>query len=313
MGMIVKSLLAGVVLASMAGGGVYYGLSPVEGNPAAERPVKPINPKTVTVKKVAEAAAHPHPERKKAAKATEENSDAPKLKKSWMDQYINTTTSQDTDDTFEDPDAEDILKTDMDIEVSDSEQLPELDVEIFESEMRSDSRDTAQEARARAKKMRAEARKAREMRAETRKMRGMARAEKRKIQGEAKGNFIVEEGKPSSAIGTMESYDTVGIIMREAAQIESVDLRDRAYLSVVDYTLSHGYFGEAKAALEKIAQPELRETARSRIAVNYAGTGNPEAAFDLVEGVEITDFKDAMRIQIIEALIAAESQKHSEQ
>jgi len=233
----------------LLGGGVYYGLSPIEGETAIERKVDPIAPKQVTVKKVAEA--HPHPERKPAKDKQEDTTS----KKKWIDQYVNKSP--------ENKDADEV----------------------------------------KAKDMKAEARKAKEMAKKE-----MIRAEKEEMMREkAKGKFVVKEDKPSSAIGRMESFDTIDIIMREAEEIESTDLRDRAYLNVVDYALMHGYFGKAKAALAKISQPELRETARSRIAVNYAGTGNPEAAFDLVDSVEMTDFKDAMRIQIIEALIAAES------
>lgn len=293
MGMIVKSLLAGIVLAGMAGGGVYYGLSPVEKTAKVEQPVKPISPKTVTVKKVADAGEHPHPERKKSSQSAPEkagkSSDNPDTKKSWMDQYINKSSESENPATG-------------------TKSSPPRDG--LESKMNPDATSVDKEARAKAQEMKALAR------AERKK----ARAERKimmaeKASKEAKGKFIVKDEKssskkPSSAIGPQVSYDTLEIIMREAAQIESTDLRDRAYLSAVDFALSHKYFGKAKEALEEISQPELRETARSRIGVHYAGSGNPEAAFDLVDSVEISDFKDAMRIQIIEALIAAESNKH---
>ena len=292
MGMIVKSLLAGVVLAGMAGGGVYYGLSPIDGTAGVEQPIKPINPKKVTVKKVADAGEHPHPERKKipqnAPTKVEEKAAEPDAKKSWMDRYVNKSSGSDEPAKDTKPLTQDMLK----------------------SEMKPDEMPADQEVRAKAQEMKAKAR------AERKK----ARAERKiimaeKARKEAKGEFVVtrekpSSEKPSSAIGPQASYDTIGIIMREAAQIESTDLRDRAYLSAVDYALSHKYFGKAKEALEQISQPELRETARSRIGVHYAGTGNPEAAFDLVDSVEMKDFKDAMRIQIIEALIAAESHKY---
>ena len=263
--MIVKSLLAGVVLAGMAGGGVYYGLSPIEGENVVEQRVKSIPPKIVTVKKVAEAKAHPHSDRKEASKKKEETA-----KKSWIDQYVNIEAKGDTKKTVE-PKTSGMVKT----EAGNSKKIQDAELE--------------------AQKMKAKAPAEKEL------------THMKKMQREAKGTFVVKTDKPPSAIGTMESFDTIGIIMREAEEIGSTDLRDRAYLNVVDYALMHGYFGKAKAALAKISQPEIRETARSRIAVKYAGTGNPEAAFDLVDNVEMTDFKDAMRIQIIEALIAAES------
>jgi hypothetical protein len=56
-------------------------------------------------------------------------------------------------------------------------------------------------------------------------------------------------------------------------------------------------------ALEALDQPELRDTARSKMAVKYARLGQRDDAFALIEEVEIDALRDFMRLQVIEALV----------
>ncbi|MEE9346851.1 MAG: hypothetical protein V3U82_01560 [Robiginitomaculum sp.] len=100
-------------------------------------------------------------------------------------------------------------------------------------------------------------------------------------------------------------------VMSEAAKIRSGDLRDQAYLDIVEYALEHKDFGAAMLALETLDQPQIRDTARSKMAVKYAQLGQRDDAFALIEEVEIEELRDFMRLQVIEALILPPAQhKH---
>lgn len=98
-------------------------------------------------------------------------------------------------------------------------------------------------------------------------------------------------------------------VMAQAEQIKSPDLRDQAYLDIVDYAVKNQNFGAALVAMETLRQPQLRDTARSKIAVQYAKFGQTEKAFDLIEEVEIEELRDFMRLQVIEALIVDAAQR----
>lgn len=92
-------------------------------------------------------------------------------------------------------------------------------------------------------------------------------------------------------------------ILAQAERIENPDLRDQAYLDLVDFSLSRGKFDVAKAAMTKLAQIELRDNARGRIGEAYARAGDSEAAFAMIDEVEIEDFRDFQRLRVIQALI----------
>lgn len=92
-------------------------------------------------------------------------------------------------------------------------------------------------------------------------------------------------------------------VMEQADKIRQPDLRDRAYLDVVDYALTEDLFTPANSAMEKIKQVELRDTARARMAINLAEKGDSASAFALIDEVEVSELRDVMRLQVIEALI----------
>ncbi len=92
-------------------------------------------------------------------------------------------------------------------------------------------------------------------------------------------------------------------VMEQAERIEQSALRDRAYLDIVDYAVSENIFSTAKTAALEIEQAELRDTARSRIAIAYARLGDPNSAFALIDAVEVDELRDVMRLQVIEAMI----------
>ena len=91
-------------------------------------------------------------------------------------------------------------------------------------------------------------------------------------------------------------------IMKQAERMGSVDLRDQAYLSAVEFALSNDNYAGAVTAMDSLSQPQLRDTARSKIAVKFAQNGKVDAAFRVIDQVEIDDLRDFMRLQVIEAI-----------
>ncbi len=100
---------------------------------------------------------------------------------------------------------------------------------------------------------------------------------------------------------------TIELINSQALKIEMPELRDRAYLDLVSYSLKHKDYESARAAIDGIDQIELRDTARNRMAIAYAKHGQAEAAFDLLEELEVEALSDVIRLQVIEAIISPES------
>ena len=107
--------------------------------------------------------------------------------------------------------------------------------------------------------------------------------------------------------GRSSISSTVEVIMGEAAKIEMPELRDRAYLELVDFALDHKDFDAARKALIEIEQVELRDTARNRMAVSFAQNNQTEEAFAALEELEVDALRDVIRLQVIEAIIAPES------
>ena len=93
---------------------------------------------------------------------------------------------------------------------------------------------------------------------------------------------------------------------KQALNITDFNLRDRAYLGIVEYAIAEGMFSEAEDAMAQIGQVPLRDTARSRIALAYASLGDTDAAFKQIDAVEVDELRDVMRLQVIEVLIATE-------
>lgn len=98
--------------------------------------------------------------------------------------------------------------------------------------------------------------------------------------------------------------DDLNRIMTQAARMDSPDLRDQAHLSAVEFALNSGNFDGASRAMEMLSQPQLRDTARSKIAVKYARSGQTDMAFEIIDAVEIDDLRDFMRLQVIEVITA---------
>ncbi len=124
------------------------------------------------------------------------------------------------------------------------------------------------------------------------------------------GEFTEVEALPRS-VGMVDQVNPdaslkILAVMEQAERITQPDMRDRAYLDVVDYAVEAGLHTPAKAAMEMIAQAELRDTARSRMATRLAEAGDSDAAFKLIDEVEVDELRDILRLQVIEALIRPE-------
>ncbi len=101
----------------------------------------------------------------------------------------------------------------------------------------------------------------------------------------------------------------IRVVFKEAQNISQPDLRDRAYLDLTDYATNKGMFKQAERAALKIQQVELRDTARSRIAMGLARFGHSDDAFALIEQVEVEELRDVMRLQVIEALLGTDGRR----
>ena len=96
------------------------------------------------------------------------------------------------------------------------------------------------------------------------------------------------------------------MLMVQAEKINTVEIKDQAYLDVVSFSVSQRQYRFADAAMLKISQTELRDTARSQIVIALAMDGRAVEAFDIIDTVEIDALRDVMRLQVIEALIVPE-------
>ncbi|MCF6274794.1 MAG: hypothetical protein L3J05_03425 [Robiginitomaculum sp.] len=93
------------------------------------------------------------------------------------------------------------------------------------------------------------------------------------------------------------------LLMKQTRKISAVGIKDQAYLDIVSFSVSQRQFKFADAAMQEIDQTELRDTARSQIAIGLALDGRADDAFEVIDAVEIDTLRDVMRLQVIEALI----------
>jgi hypothetical protein len=116
-----------------------------------------------------------------------------------------------------------------------------------------------------------------------------------------------------SAPKDVEFDDVYKTVLKQTAALEIPELRDRAYLSLIDYIIRHEAYENAPTVISKISQPELRDTARSNLAVGFARKGHRELAFEILEEVETRALQDVLRLQVIEAMTIPEPLNESAQ
>ena len=118
-------------------------------------------------------------------------------------------------------------------------------------------------------------------------------------------NRLKSADEPNMPSKTQEpdSLRFIEQILEQSSRISNVDLRDQAYLDLVDYAILRDQFEDAVLALSQISQPALRDTARNRMAIKHALNGNQSSAFNLIDELENPELADFVRLQVVQALI----------
>ncbi len=115
------------------------------------------------------------------------------------------------------------------------------------------------------------------------------------------------KSEPETVIDTgLNLVEIMPLLMKQTEKISAVGIKDQAYLDIVSFSVSQRQFKFADAAMLEIDQTELRDTARSQIAIGLALDGRADDAFEVIDAVEIDTLRDVMRLQVIEALILPE-------
>lgn len=118
-----------------------------------------------------------------------------------------------------------------------------------------------------------------------------------------RGDRLRDETPNVSEMPSLPEASFIDGVMIHAEKIQSLELRDQAYLDIVDYALLREDFSDAERSMKEINDMALRDTARNRIAIKYALSGESDMAFDLIDTVENVSLRDYMRLQVIEALV----------
>ena len=116
--------------------------------------------------------------------------------------------------------------------------------------------------------------------------------------------YLPERGsvdQPETIIVPPAVFET---LLGQAARLEIEDARDDAYLNILDYALREDRISVADSLVEKLSTPPLRDTARQRIGIAHAKAGRVDAAFAVLEDVEIAELSDPIRLEIIRAVTA---------
>lgn len=91
------------------------------------------------------------------------------------------------------------------------------------------------------------------------------------------------------------------LLLAEAEKLEITDVRDGAYLNIVDFALMRGDYDRARDVLGNLSTEELRDTARQNMGIALARAGRMEEAFAVVDALEVDELSDPIRLAIIQA------------
>ncbi len=105
---------------------------------------------------------------------------------------------------------------------------------------------------------------------------------------------------PDMSIGSKTS-ETFEIVMDQARQIEMIEARDDAFFRIFDYTLAKQDYDRSRLVIPQLSTEALRDTARQNLGIAMAEEGQLEAAFAIVEDMEIEALTDTARALIIRA------------
>lgn len=102
-----------------------------------------------------------------------------------------------------------------------------------------------------------------------------------------------------------------GAVLGEAKKLMVTDMRNQAVLEIVDYAIDNGDMMQAADLVEELSTPELRDTARARIGTGLARSGEADAAFAVLDELEIDELSAPIRLEIITALMATKQERKS--
>lgn len=104
----------------------------------------------------------------------------------------------------------------------------------------------------------------------------------------------------------MDNSGQYELLIREAKKVDIPDQRDDAYFNILDLALKRDDIAMAEDVIGRISTDELRDSARTRLAVAHAKAGRIEEAFDVVDDVEIEELADLVRLEIIRTATGTE-------
>ena len=121
------------------------------------------------------------------------------------------------------------------------------------------------------------------------------------------------EGKPSHSDKEMHSSSSFdyAAVLAEAKKLHVVDMRNQAVLEIVDFAVDNLDMAEAADLVPELSTPELRDTARARIGAGLARCGKAEAAFAIIDELEIDELAAPIRLEIITALMATSQERQA--
>lgn len=108
--------------------------------------------------------------------------------------------------------------------------------------------------------------------------------------------------------GANIDYD---MVLDEAKKLLVTDMRNQAFLEIVDHAIDQDDVMQAADIVDELSTPELRDTARARIGVGLAKRGDAEAAFTVLDELEIDELAAPIRLEIITALMATKQERKS--
>ena len=99
------------------------------------------------------------------------------------------------------------------------------------------------------------------------------------------------------------------VVLAEANKLVLPDMRNQAILEIIDYAIDKRDMSEAADLVDELSTPELRDTARARIGGGLARCGKADAAFAVINALEIEELAAPIRLEIITALMATKQER----
>lgn len=121
------------------------------------------------------------------------------------------------------------------------------------------------------------------------------------IRPESTGPITIDRPTREAPDGPRRLITPIDVLIAQADRISIPDSRDDAYLNILDYALSQDRISVTTELIDKLSTNELRDIARQRLGVAHAENGRIEEAFAVIETLEIEEWSDPIRLEIIRA------------